>query len=228
MATLCKLGKLGKLPIALAAAVLAGLLAPPAMAVVIQETFDPLSGQGEYTVVNDSGFDIFAFAVRNDSLMDVSLEDSDDRLAAWEGFMISRDEWDNDDVEGWPVFANLPSEIDPPTLGSFETLFGPGTTEDSFVAFYLLTELDPGPTSAITTINPGMIEGGFLFESDVPASPFVVFGVDYSGPDPVPFTQQGQTQLTSAIPEPAALSLHGAGLALLAFFAGRKRKYAAA
>lgn len=217
-----------KFVIALAVTVLMGLLARPAAAVIIQEAFDPGTGQGEYTVVNNSSFDIFAFAVRNDALFNVSVA-AGDRLDAWVGFQISRDQWDANDVGGDPVFAALASEIPTPTLASFESLFGPGTTADSLVAFYVLTQIDPGPYSAITTINARTTEDGFLFEADSFASPYVLFGLDFSsGPDPVLVTQQGVTQLASQIPAPAALPLFGAGLVILLWSVGRTRKHATA
>ena len=69
-------------------------------AVVIQEAFDPVSGEGEFTVINNSLTDIFAFAVRNDSADDAFLEPGD-RLDAWEALLVSKEQWDADDLNAY-------------------------------------------------------------------------------------------------------------------------------
>lgn len=203
-----------------------------AHAVVIQETFDPLTGQGEFTVINNSPGGIFAFAVRNDALEDAST-DSSVALDVWIGLLVTKEQWDANNLNVGTmdpmetVFNGLPDgDIAEPAFGSFDSLFGAGSL-DSLVALYLVTDTDPGPTSAIVEINSGETQGGFLFEAGVPASPFVAFSQTGDPETPQTFTT-GVTSDPSVVPLPAALPLFGTGLGLLGFIGWRRRRQAAA
>jgi len=131
---------------------------------------------------------------------------------SWTGAVISRSDWENGNIS-WFGFGDLarigPGGWTPPdtTQLSWDSIFGSdyfqaaGYWSDGF------GEIIP------EAIADGETRGGFLFYSQVPASPFVAF--DSSGG----IVGQGAT---SVVPLPPAVLLFGSALA--GFVGLRKRQ----
>ncbi len=200
-------------------AVVAGCLLPgatqavtirPLPPVTIQETFDPSQGQGEYTVSNQSGSGIYAFFVGNNLATGVGK--SEQALPSWTGAVISRSDWENGNIS-WFGFRDLarigPGGWTPPdtTQLSWDSIFGSDYTKAAGYWSDGFGEIIP------EAIANGETRGGFLFYSQVPASPFVAF--DSSGG----IVGQGAT---SVVPLPPAVLLFGSALA--GFVGLRKRQ----
>ncbi len=186
------------------------LAANAAQAVIINEAwtwYDPDLGlgEGEFTVINDSTTDIYAFAVANDAPAG-SLPSAWDSSVAWEATLVSDTEWDAGiDMYFWDgASSSIVSTLD---IGSFADLF-PGYGSAFLYSYF--TELSRAPIAAGTT------ERGFLFGAGLLGSPFV--SIDFNGA----IVDAHEAVHVSAVPLPAAVWLFGFGLGALGLL-GRRR-----
>ena len=191
-------------------------------AVTIDETFDAVSGSGQYTVNNNSAPDIYAFAVGNDAAISASGQAGGfggllglGNAEAWDAAVIKRSDW----IAGTSVFGNNYASttnswtVPDTTTLPWDTLF---SGFNQIVAYWVvddgvqITDIS-GTTS--TPIATGTSASHFSFQSQFAASPFATFGQGGT------VTASGNTQV---VPVPAAVWLFGSGLLGLVSI-GRRR-----
>lgn len=164
------------------------LLASPASALIIEETFDGTDGQ--YEVTNDTGIDVFAFAVSNDDAFDTWSERD-----FWEAQFMYASDWPEGLLFGPECCYSLP---DTTVLNWFD-YFEPGIHQA--IMFYL------DESEAGSPLLNGETDDAFFFSAGFPASNFVAFDADGN------VVSTGETLL---VPEPATLWLLASAAGLLA------------
>lgn len=188
------------------------LVATSAQAVIIEERwvdFDPTIGGGEaeYTVINNSGSDIYAFFIANDVATNVGTINN-----GWNSRTIDAFEWDSAESN-----VNFLGAADNPIytadLGLFADLFT-GYEQAIMYTFNVYNQngLDANPDAL--PIAAGATRAGFSFTTEILASPFIA--IDQSG------LIVGQGEAVHVVPVPAAVWLFGSGLMGLVGCARRK------
>jgi len=168
-------------------------------AVQINESFNPIFNEGEFTVINDSVDDIFAFFVANNNALQAD-KAGGPVLDSWRPAVTTRSDW----VNGI-VFSALRESIwTPPDTSQIDWDNVFGATFDRALAYWSDGFLEIPQAS----IAAGSTENGFLFISDTPASPWIAFGVNGT-------VATGVTNNT-VVPAPTAVWLFGSGVVGLA------------
>lgn len=192
--------------------------------VTIDETFDPGSGSGSFTVNNVSAPDIYAFAVGNNGAMSASgqgggllipslLIGGPGAPEAWGADVIQRSDWDTNSSSFGSGASTSWSVPDTSTL-AWDSLFGSQFTQ--IVAYWVvddgvtITDISGTISAPIAT---GTSASHFSFQSTFAASPFATF--DQNGS----VSATGNTQV---VPVPAAVWLFGSGLLGLVGIARRR------
>ncbi|VAX09998.1 hypothetical protein MNBD_GAMMA25-209 [hydrothermal vent metagenome] len=183
----------------------AGLLlaASSAQAVIVDEYFSWIQpewnwGEGEFVVTNDSAEDIYMFAVGNDEALSSNTQNG----LNWDSQIVSSFNWNI----GQELFLGGAQPVLTTDIGDFSTLF-PGFT------YVFMYNFDSNLTST-GAIAAGTTEGGFMFETGFPFSPFIAVGQAGN------IIANGQT--VHVVPLPAAVWLFGFGLAAVGMV-GRRR-----
>lgn len=191
------------------------LVASNVRAVTINETFitPPVYGPGdaEFTVTNDSGSDIYAFFVANDSATNTWTNNN-----GWNDSIMSSAEW-NHEATNINYLGGYDNPVYTSTLGSFDALFS-GYNQVLMYSFnyYNFNGLEANPDAQ--PIANGATVGDFNFTTQILASPFVA--IDINGN----IVGSGEAvHGVSAVPVPAAAWLFGSGLLGLVGFARRKK-----
>jgi len=188
------------------------LAASSAQAVIIEEqwlAYEPLIGGGEaeYTVTNNSGSDIYAFFVANDTATNSWSNNN-----GWRSNIIDAFEW-NDAATHINYLGAIDNPVYTRELGLFGDLFT-GYKQVIMYTFnyYNLNGLATNPDAL--PIAAGTIRGEFNFTTEELASPFVA--IDQNGN----IVDTGEA--VHVVPVPAAVWLLGSGLIGLASVARRK------
>ncbi|MFK5947234.1 MAG: VPLPA-CTERM sorting domain-containing protein [Methylococcales bacterium] len=173
------------------------LFATTVNASVISEYWiDQENGNGAFDITNDTGSDIYGFAVG-----------SNDAVWAYDNSGLG---WDADvyDALTWNSGANIELGLntDTASIGLFSDLF-PGFDR---AVIYSANRFEPIPLAVGDTAT------GFEFGTLWLSSPYVTFDQNNNVID------QGQTTHVSAVPVPAAAWLFGSGLVGLAGISRRK------
>ena len=182
------------------------LAATSAQAVIINEEwiwYDAAQSQGEgqYTVINDTATDIYAFAVGNDYPTSFQPQ-AYDSLVRWDAQLVTSADWDL----GVNMYFNN-GVVSTASVGAFADLF------PSFSSVFLYSFVADWSSPIVA----GATEGGFIFGSQVLASPFVA--IDGNGG----IIDNHATVHVSTVPLPAAAWLFSFGLAALGLVGRRRR-----
>ncbi len=173
------------------------LLATSTNAAIVNEYWiDQELGYGAYDLINDTGVDIYGFAVGNDT----AVEAFDSSGLGWDALIFDEATWNqpyNSEIYG----------IDTASIGSFNRLFA-GYTQAviySYNSYYEPVALTAGATAT-----------GFEFYTMFLSSPFVTFDINYNMID------QGMATHVSAVPVPASAWLFISGIIGLAGISRRQ------
>lgn len=200
------------------AAVAIGTNQPVTILETFQQTTDYSYGtetKGEFTVINNSSSDIYAFFVANNTAhqADKTYNEFDSVtgspiLESWNPTVITRADWESGNIN-FPESNPFLEVWTPPdtTQISWDDTFGPNATK----AFGYWT--DGFFEVAQRAILSGETVSGFLFYSLVPNSPAVAFGKDGD------IVALGHT---TVVPLPGTIWLFSFGLVFLGRFKAKK------
>jgi len=189
------------------------LAATSAQAVIINEEwiwYDAAQSQGEgqYTVINNTATDIYAFAVGNDYPTG-NYPDASSSSVGWEAMTVTATDWDlGIDMYFWDSITFASTTVSTSSLGAFADLF-PGYSSAFLYSYF--TDISWSPIMA------GSTESGFMFGSQLLGSPFVA--IDFNGG----IVDAHNAVHVSAVPLPAAVWLFSFGLGALGLVARRRR-----
>ncbi len=163
-------------------------------ALVDEYWIDQANGYGAYDLTNDTGVDIYGFAVANSDAVDAF----DTSGLAWEANIIGQAEWDSGNL--------IEIGINTLAIGTFDSLFA-GYTQ---AIMYSANSFEP------VTLADGQTATGFEFYTMFLSSPFVTFDQNFTQID------KGQAVHVNAVPVPAAVWLFISGIIGMASVARRK------
>ncbi len=195
LSTVCRIKNLKWIPVFLA------LLFPAqeSTAVSILESFDSTAMSGVYTVVNDSGNELHAFAVGHNTATDSSVDlfTYPELNGKWGTFLVTQEEWNNNQVfsdHNWNA---------PILTATWNSYFGAGFTQAIVYTTFIIGN----------GIAAGVTQSGFTFEAPTASSPFVIFTSDSTGTSVITgeATLEGEEDV---VPEPATLMSAVVGLAM--------------
>jgi len=204
-----------KYGLSLVLAAVASLAPLASLAVTISETFDPYLGVGQYSVSNNSGKAVYAFAVGNNAAVSADGGEFQNVVSPdiWSWAIIVRADWESGISEFGLGAGNAWTVPDISTL-NWDSIFGADIFQ--VVSYWVVedTLAEFGIPGTSTPILPGEVKSNFTFEADVRASPFITFGLDGGVID------QGEM---TVVPVPAAAWLFVSGLLGLAGTARKVR-----
>lgn len=163
-------------------------------AIVDEYWINEADGLGAYDLTNNTGVDLYGFAVGSNT----AVVASDNSGTGWDANVIYQAEWDSN--------AFLINGIDTQAIGTFDSLFS-GYTQ---AVMYSANAFEP------VALANGAKAIGFEFSTQFLSSPYVTFDQNFNMVD------QGQAVHVNAVPVPAAAWLFISGIIGLAGVARRK------